>query len=143
MPRLLSLTFLILSFSFLSAQEFGGNPPSIKWRQINSDTARIIFPIGADSTAQRVASIVHFLAAKNNSLGTRLNKINIVLQNQSTVSNAYVGLGPYRSEFFLTPSFNNFELGTIPWAHNLSRNHSSVSSMNISYYQAKAICIDL
>jgi len=120
MQRLSSFTFFILITSFLSAQEFGGNPPSIKWKQINTDTARIIFPVGRDSTAQRVASIVHFLSAKNNSLGTRINKINIVLQNQSTISNAYVGLGPYRSEFYLTPSFNNFDLGTIPWAEDLA-----------------------
>ena len=120
MPRLFSFTFLILSFSFLNAQEFGGNPPSIKWKQINTDTARVIFPVGMDSSAQRVASIVHFLAAKNNSLGNKMNKINIVLQNQSTIANAYVGLGPYRSEFFLTPSFNNFDIGSIPWAEGLA-----------------------
>jgi len=120
MQRLVSFTFFIFIVSFLSAQEFGGNPPSIKWKQINTDTARIIFPEGLDSSAQRVASVVHFLAAKNNSLGSGLHKINIVLQNQSTIANAYVGLGPYRSEFFLTPSFNNFDLGSIPWAEDLA-----------------------
>jgi hypothetical protein len=120
MARLFSFTFLILSFSFLNAQEFGGNPPSIKWKQINTDTAKIIFPVGMDSSAQRVASIVHFLSAKNNSLGGKIHKINIVLQNQSTIANAYVGLSPYRSEFFLTPSFNNFDLGSIPWAEDLA-----------------------
>ncbi len=120
MPRLIGFTFFILSFSFLNAQEFGGNPPSLKWKQISTDTVRVIFPVGMDSAAQRVSSIVHFLAAKNNSLGTKVNKINIVLQNQSTVANAYVGLGPYRSEFFLTPSFNNFEIGSIPWAEDLA-----------------------
>ena len=120
MPRLIGFTFFILSFSFLNAQEFGGNPPSIKWKQIGTDTVRVIFPVGMDSAAQSVSSIVHFLAAKNNSLGTKVNKINIVLQNQSTVANAYVGLGPYRSEFFLTPSFNNFDIGSIPWAEDLA-----------------------
>ena len=120
MPRLIGFTFFILSFCFLNAQEFGGNPPSIKWKQISTDTVRVIFPVGMDSAAQRVSSIVHFLSAKNNSLGTKVKKINIVLQNQSTVANAYVGLGPYRSEFFLTPSFNNFEIGSIPWAEDLA-----------------------
>jgi ABC-type sulfate transport system substrate-binding protein len=94
MPRLIGFTFFILSFSFLNAQEFGGNPSSIKWNQISTDTVRVIFPVGMDSAAQRVSSIVHFLSAKNNSLGTKVKKINIVLQNQSTVANAYVGLGP-------------------------------------------------
>jgi hypothetical protein len=120
MPRLIGLTFFILSFSFLNAQEFGGNPPSIKWKQISTDTVRVIFPAGMDSAAQRISSIVHFLSVKNTSLGGKVKKINIVLQNQSTIANAYVGLGPYRSEFFLTPSFNNFELGSIPWAEDLA-----------------------
>ena len=107
MPRLACFTFFILSFAFLNAQEFGGNPPSIKWKQLSTDTVRVIFPVGMDSAAQRVSSIVHLLAAKGNSLGNKVKKINIVLQNQSTIANAYVGLGPYRSEFFLNPSRQN------------------------------------
>ena len=120
MRRLYVTGCLLLITGYLYAQEFGGNPPTIKWKQISTDTARIIFPQGRDSTAQRVASIIHFLAAKNNSLGGKRDKINIVLQNQSTVANGYVGLGPYRSEFLLTPSFNNFDLGSISWADNLA-----------------------
>ena len=120
MPRLLGFTLFVLSFTFLNAQEFGGNPPAVKWRQISTDTARIIFPAGTDSIAQRVSSVVHFLAAKNSLLGSRRDKINIVLQNQTTIGNGYVGLGPYRSEFYLTPPFNNFDLGSIPWAEGLA-----------------------
>ena len=120
MRRLYAIGCLLLVTGYLYSQEFGGNPPSVKWKQINTDTARVIFPAGTDSAAQRVASIIHFLAAKNNSLGGRRDKINIVLQNQTTIANGYVGLGPYRSEFFLTPSFNNFDLGSIAWAEGLA-----------------------
>ncbi len=120
MPRLFSFTFLLLTVSFLSAQEFGGNPPSIKWKEINTDTARVIYPNGLDSAAQRIATVVHFIAAKNKSLGTKRDKINIVLQNQTTIANGYVNLGPYRSEFYMTPSFNNFDLGSIPWSDGLA-----------------------
>src|SRR5438046_2915458 len=111
------LIFLILYFPCISpAQQFGGNPPSLHWRQINSDTVRIIFPVGLDSQARRVASLVHYLAfQKPASIGNRLYKINIVLQNQTTIANGYVALGPFRSEFFLTPTPNNFDLGSISW----------------------------
>lgn len=112
--------FLLLAF-FLNAQQFGGTPPSQKWKQINTDTARVIFPEGMDSSATRVATLVNWLAAhKPASLGNQLHKINIVLQNQTTIGNGYVGLGPFRSEYFLTPIFNNFEEGTIPWADQLA-----------------------
>lgn len=120
--RKLSITgVLLLVVYFSMAQQFGGNPPSHKWNQINTDSARIIFPLGLDSQANRVASIVHYLAAERPvSLGTQLKKINIVLQNETTIPNGYVQLGPYRSEFFLTPDLNNFGQGSIPWNDQLA-----------------------
>lgn len=103
------------------AQEFGGNPPSLKWKQVNTPAARIIFPTGLDSTALRVADIIHYLNTHTSgTAGNAQRKINIVLQNQTTQSNGYVGLAPWRSEFFLTPEFNSFELGSLPWADNLA-----------------------
>ena len=113
--------FLILFAMNASAQQFGGNPSYIKWKQINTDTARIIFPEELGDAARRVSSVVHELQ-KNHSatIGSRLAKINIVLQNQSTVSNAYVALGPFRSEFYLFAPQNSFELGAVPWIENLS-----------------------
>lgn len=111
---------LLLVHRSVFCQRFGGNPPSVKWQQINTDTARIIFPAGLDSQAQRTASLVHYIAAHSAtdsgvSLGDKLYKINIVLQNQTTIANGYVGLGPFRSEFFLNPALNNFAEGTLPW----------------------------
>ena len=41
LPVWILLLFLTIR---LPAQQFGGNPPSLKWRQINTDTARVIFP---------------------------------------------------------------------------------------------------
>src|SRR6476661_3931938 len=88
MRKSLSICFSFLFFvlgvvndSF--SQRFAGNPPSLKWKQINTDTARIIFPEGLDSQAQRVSSLVHYLASQRPiALGDKLYKINIVLQNQ-------------------------------------------------------------
>jgi hypothetical protein len=119
--RLLTLCILSLIPTLCFAQRFGGTPPPVKWNQVNTDTARIIFPVGLDSQAKRVASIVHQLAAQTPvPLGRKLSKINIVLQNQTTIANGYVGLGPYRSEFFLTPALNNFDQGTLPWDDQLA-----------------------
>ena len=119
--KLLSALSLVLVSNYLFAQQFGGNPPSIHWRQINTDTARIIFPQGMDSTAERVASIVHWLAKNNPApLGTQLHKINIVLQTQTTIANGYVSLAPFRSEYLLTPVPDNFDLGSISWPEALA-----------------------
>jgi len=121
----LRLPFFIFSFFFITtglyAQQFGGNPPSLKWKQLNTDTARIIFPAGLDSQAQQVAAIVHTLSRTTlPTMGHSQRKINIVLQNQSTIANGYVGLAPFRSEFQLTPEQNSFELGSLPWPKMLA-----------------------
>src|SRR4051812_6215406 len=98
-PIFISLVCFVL---VVNGQRFGGNPPSLQWDQINTDTARVIFPAGLEDAGKRVSSIIHELQKNHTAtIGNKLRKITIVLQNQSTVSNAYVGLGPYRSEFYL------------------------------------------
>ena len=119
-PSLLAISLFLFPFCS-SAQVFGGDPASLKWKQINTDTVRVIFPYGMEAQARRTASVVHSMAAnQQDSLGNKLYKINIVLQNQTTIANGYVGLGPFRSEFQMTPSLNNFELGSINWTDALA-----------------------
>ena len=121
MRRVFFFAFCLFTVVFAKAQQFGGNPSSIRWQQINTDTARIIFPKGYEAKAQRIASIVHSLQKKyTHSIGDTIRKVNIVLQSQTLISNAYVGLAPYRSEFYLTPPQDAFELGAINWADNLA-----------------------
>lgn len=115
------LLFSLFACLAARAQQFGGNPSYIEWRQINTDAARVIYPEGLDSIAQRVVAIVNYMNKNYNStIGTKLRKINIVLQNNTSVSNGYVQLAPYRSEFYLMPPQNAFELGAQNWADNLS-----------------------
>ena len=121
MCKLLIACFSLLVANFARSQKFGGNPPSHKWKQLDTDTVRVIFPTGMDSLANRTASIVHYLAAqKPVTLGNQLKKINVVLQNQTTIPNGYVQLGPYRSELFLTPDLNNFGQGSMSWSDLLA-----------------------
>src|SRR5688572_18544912 len=119
MRILFFLTFVSVTTSAL-AQEFGGNPPAIKWRQVNNKAAKVIFPQGLDSIAKDVAAITDSLNNAQFSLSNRRRKISIVLQNQTTVPNGYVSLGPFRSEFYLTPQQNSFNLGSLPWHQQLA-----------------------
>lgn len=111
---------LITGFAFqCSAQQFGGFPPSTQWKQINTDTARVIFEPKAVGQAQRIASLLHRIAATENTLGGRQSKINIVLHRNTTLANGYVGLGPFRSELYLVPGSNIFDFGNLPWNEQL------------------------
>ncbi len=117
--RLLPLILLLAPF-FVDAQNFGGNPASVHWQQINTKTARVIFPFGLDSQASRISNIVALLDSTTaNTIGGRQRKWNIVLLNQTTIPNAYVRLAPVISELNLLPGQDNFTNGSIRWDDNL------------------------
>ncbi|RTL60713.1 MAG: hypothetical protein EKK37_00730 [Sphingobacteriales bacterium] len=122
LKRLMALlTISLLNSLLLSAQQFGGNPASIKWKQINTDTVRVIFPAGLEKQAARVVAITAALQSSTNpTIGNQFKKINIILQNQTTIANGFVALAPFRSEFYVTPDPDNFSLGSLPWADNLA-----------------------
>lgn len=112
---------LLVCFNGAKAQTFGGNPSSVKWRQVNTPYTKVIYPRGLDSVASRVATITSLVMQQDaGSLGNVHRKINLVLQANNTLSNAYVQLAPYRSEFYLTPPQDPFALGGLRWADNLS-----------------------
>lgn len=122
MNRIKGCLFIIL-FSVaatLTAQNLGGNPSSIKWKQVNTPAARVIFPKGLDSQAIRINNIVALLNATTTStIGSSNRKWNIVLQNQTTIPNAYVRLAPVISELNMIPGQDNFSNGSVRWDDNL------------------------
>lgn len=113
-------TFLIavmwvLSFHIL-AQGPGLRRPSVKYQQIRTDTVRVIFPDGMEDTGQRVARLCTEMARmRPMETGAPLRRIDILLQNATDIPNGYVGLGPWRSELYLTPPQSSFELGSLAW----------------------------
>jgi hypothetical protein len=128
------------------AQQFGGFPPSVKWKQINTDTARIIFPAAVDSQAQRIAAIIHKIVTRRpNSLGTTVRKINIILHNTTTLANGYVALAPFRSEYYLIPGSDIFEFGANPWYEELAvhefRHVLQFSNFNRGLSRAAAVVL--
>jgi hypothetical protein len=121
MKRLYLSILIFFACGCLHAQQFGGFPPSVKWKQINTDTARVIFPAAVDSQAQQIAAIIHkIITERPNSLGSTVRKINIVLHNNTTLANGYVALAPFRSEYYLVPGSDIFEFGANPWYQELA-----------------------
>ncbi len=119
------ILFLLLIGFFVSiqlkAQVFGGNPASLKFYQINTDSVRVIFPEGLEKEAKEIAWTAHQLYRYNPApLGNKLKKFNIVLQNQTIQSNAYVAIAPYRSEYYMMPALHNVSDGSIPWHLSLA-----------------------
>ncbi|CAN5799294.1 hypothetical protein BH10BAC2_BH10BAC2_30660 [soil metagenome] len=141
---LLLFYFLLFTFYVANAQQFGGNPSSVKWKQINTDTVRVIYPEGLDAAAQRIVNITHTLQGNyTKGIGNKIKKVSIVLQKDLTVSNAFVQLGPYRSEYYLMPPQDAFELGAQGWVDNLAihefRHVQQYSNFNVGLSKAFSI----
>ena len=118
--RIAALLLIFFLPAYLHAQQFGGNPASIKWKQISNTHTRVIFPAGLDSQANRINSINGLLGQTTAySLGGKQRKWNIVLLNQTTIPNAYVRMAPIMSELYMTPDQNNFNTGSLRWDDNL------------------------
>lgn len=106
----------LISTSHSIAQSFGGFSPSLKWFEINTDTVRVIYPQGQEQQAQRLVNAVHYLKKNDTeSIGDKAFKIDIVLNNQTTVTNGSVGIAPWKSHFVTTPLQNSFSLSALPW----------------------------
>ncbi len=108
--NLLFKLLVTVIFIFTSQQGFsqfidgGQNPPSVKFRQINTANFQIIYPTLFESEAQRMANTLEALIKDvSKTLGHQPKPISIILQNQGVVSNGFVTMAPRHSEFYTIP----------------------------------------
>lgn len=145
MKNLLPVLFSLLFISNIVAQTvLDNNPASLKWRQINTEHFRILFPLGYEEQGQRVANTMETIRnAESKTMGVPPRKISIILQNQSSVSNGFVSMLPRRSEFYGMPSQNYNFLGTNDWLnllmsheyrHMVQFQHASRGFNKVFYY---------
>ena len=99
------LIFTITSYcAFSQLFSAGQNPPSVKFKQINTTQFQIIYPTLLESEAQRMANVLtHIIDDVSKSLGQKPKPISIILQSQGVVSNGFVQMAPRRSEFYTIP----------------------------------------
>jgi hypothetical protein len=108
-------TFFLVHTIFSQPYGLGLNPASTNWGKIENGEVRVIFPLESTEQAQRVANLVHFLQdEKPYTLGDRLEKVSIILHNQSITPNGFVTVGPFRSELYQHGPMQNFG-GSTPW----------------------------
>lgn len=120
---------LIIIFSFLifisekvPAQIGEQNPPGMNWRYIDTNHYKVIFPEELTRTAQRVANIAEYLYDPvSKTLEVKPQRIDLILTNQSVISNGYVALAPRRTEWWSTAPQSSL-IGTGDW-YNLLASH--------------------
>lgn len=119
---ILLATITIFSFQNAKAQiAEGGHPAGIEWQFITTKNIRVIFPKGQEEKASRIATIIDVMAENHAaSIGDKKQRIDLVLQTNQVLSNGYVALGPFKSEFFATAFQNNHHLGNLDWLDQLA-----------------------
>jgi hypothetical protein len=97
------------------------NPPSVKWYEVNTPHFRVIYPKGFQNQAHRVANTLdHLYTTESRTLGAMPRKIAVILQNNSSVSNAFVSVLPRRSEFYTMPPQDYNFVGANDWLDMLA-----------------------
>ncbi len=121
LKSLFTIALSLLFYTFLNAQSLGGHPSDVKWQQIDTKNVRVIFPKGLEKKAFRIADIINYVNKNNTySVGEKSKKLELVLQTNQVISNGFVALAPYRSEFFGTGLQDNSLLGSLDWLDVLS-----------------------
>ncbi|MDB4297304.1 hypothetical protein N9901_00970 [Flavobacteriaceae bacterium] len=91
------------------------------WKKIKTTNASVIFERGQEKNANSIINTIEYLHKNNHkSIYQNNTAINIILRSKSVESNGYVGLTPFRSEFYNSPPTSFYSLGTTNWLHTLA-----------------------
>lgn len=126
MKKTLPLALFCLAINSLCSQEnntenLGFNPPSLKWRKINVPTGKIIYPVGLDSIAFRVAGIMNYQRENDQSIvgSGKTKKVPVIIQNLTVFPEGFSTPAPWRNEYFISPPQTLFH-GPTPWTDLLT-----------------------
>jgi len=106
MKRLIISFLFFLFIGSVSGQfyDFGQEPPSVKWKVIETEHFKIVFPNDFERKSQSLAQLMEKNYLKNcNQLKHQPSKIPLIIHNQTVYSNAFVTWAPKRIEFFTFP----------------------------------------
>ncbi|KAA3648573.1 MAG: hypothetical protein DWP98_08465 [Bacteroidetes bacterium] len=113
------LVLFLLCFN-TKAQNFGGVSPKLQWKVTESKWSNIIYNPENEKIAFQVQGILLRMQKQHVNIGPKRKKIKLILRSQNSVSNGFVSLAPFKSEFYLTPNSDNFTLGTLNWPYLLA-----------------------
>ena len=103
--RLLSALLLFVIPLLTKAQfvDFGQDPASLRWKQINTPDFQIIYPDFFEKNAQKIANIYAALYRHSNSLAHKPVKISMVVHPNGGISNGSVAWAPRKSDLYTMP----------------------------------------
>lgn len=121
LPALFACLLCSLSAFAQTLPALDQNPAATHWYRLKTPHFRVLYTDGFGATAQRTAQrLEQVYAPVSAGLARQPRPVSVVLQNQNTVSNAFVTLFPRKAEFYTTPPQDPFLAGTLDWLDELS-----------------------
>ena len=118
---LAGVIFCLFAVGAVAQSVLENNPTFLKWNQIHTPHFRVLYPVGFDAQAQRMANTLeHVYVPEAKTIGKTPRRISIILQNQSSQSNGFVSYLPRRSEFYTMPAQDYNFVGTNDWLDMLA-----------------------
>lgn len=115
---------MVLAFVMISpevdAQYYstGQEPFSVRWRQIKTESVRLIYPDHYEQKARWLASYLDTVSVyASHTLSYKPKRVSLIMHTQSDISNAVVAWAPKRMEFYTTPPQDMYAQ---PWLEQLS-----------------------
>jgi hypothetical protein len=125
--------FLLLPFcGFGQYYSLGQDPGALKWRQMNSENFRLIYPSAFESKAQQFINLLEYSRKFTpNSLKAKVPRMPVVLHSQDVTANAFSVWAPRRLELYTAPPQSSYAQ---PWMEQLAihelRHSVQLSKMN-------------
>ncbi|PKP07202.1 MAG: hypothetical protein CVU10_06550 [Bacteroidetes bacterium HGW-Bacteroidetes-5] len=105
---LLLINIFVTKNTFAQFYSLGTDPSRAKWRSIETENFKVIYPEQIDSLAKRYVYLLERLREPVlASLNTNPKKMDVVLHPFSSASNGMVGVAPKRMELITRPPANN------------------------------------
>jgi len=103
--KIIQLIFLLCFAYTACAQftDFGQDPASVRWKQINTKDFQIIYPDYFENNAQKIANIYAALYRHANTLAHKPVKVSMIVHPNGGVSNGSVAWAPKRSDLYTMP----------------------------------------
>ncbi len=115
------LIFIITLLCFQTFGQYyssGSDPSRLRWRQIKTPTARLVFEKNFEKEALRLAAFIDSVAPLVSAdLNHSPARINILIHNHTGYSNGFVTWAPRRVELYSTPHQN---INSIDWLEHLT-----------------------
>ncbi len=125
--------FLFIPFcGFGQYYSLGQDPGAIKWRQMNSENFRLIYPSKFELKAQSFINLLEYSRTfVPNSLKAKVPRMPVVLHAQDITANAFSVWAPRRLELYTAPPQSSYAQ---PWMEQLAihelRHSVQLSKMN-------------